>query len=185
MYHIIQILKNGTQEVHLGKNRKKREKTKYIKGNKFFVFFKKSAEITGMNESLIKRLYIILQVLASGENINPEKFAKETANLFIDLYGQYYMSASIHKIRMHGADVIKSFIFPIGNLSEEAAEARNRHFRQYRQFHARKCNRKCTNEEILHNFLLSSDPSISTLRLKCDNNKSRVMVEEALFLLSS
>lgn len=154
---------------------------------RFFENFKKSAEITGIDESLIKRFYIILQVLASGENINPEKFdhfAKETANLFIDLYGWYYMPASIHKILMHGAEIIQNFIFPIGNLSEEAAEARNKHFRHYREFHARKCNRKCTNEDILHNLLLSSDPLISTLRLKCDSKKSRIMDEEALFLLS-
>ena len=38
----------------------------------------------------------------------------------------------MHKVLRHGAQVIQEAILPIGQLSEEAAEARNKHFRDYR-----------------------------------------------------
>lgn len=45
-------------------------------------------------------------------------FAK-TANLYVKLYGWYYMPASVHKILDHGAKIIESFLLiPIGLLSE-------------------------------------------------------------------
>lgn len=50
---------------------------------------------------------------------------------------------------MYGAAIIESFgLIPIGHLSEEAAESRNKDFRRYRQNHSRKCNRTSINEDM-------------------------------------
>lgn len=94
-----------------------------------------SSRITGINIDLIKRFQIILEVISSGYNIDTAKFddfAHTTAKLYVELYGWHPMSPTVHKILMHGAQVISSHIVPIGQLSEEAAEARNKHFRKYR-----------------------------------------------------
>jgi hypothetical protein len=40
----------------------------------------------------------------------------------VELYGWYYMSVTVHKLLIHGADIIQNCIVPIGNLSEEASE---------------------------------------------------------------
>lgn len=76
------------------------------------------------------------------------------------------MTPTMHKILMHGATIIEKALLPIGQLSEEAAEARNKHFRAYRQNFARKFSREQCNLDVYHRLLLSSDPLISSLRPK-------------------
>jgi len=94
--------------------------------------YKISAEITGVSEDLIYHFYVILQCLSSGENINIDKFEVycwETAELYTNLYSWYYMPPSVHKILIYGSSIIKSFVLPIGILSEEAQESRNKTLR--------------------------------------------------------
>lgn len=50
----------------------------------------------------------------------------------MELYGWYSMSGTVHKILVHGAQVIASHIVPIVRLKEEDAKPRNKHFREYR-----------------------------------------------------
>lgn len=137
---------------------------------RFFREYKKSAEITKIDENLIKKFAIILQAISSGKNINIDKFrdyCRDTALLYISLYPWYYMPSSIHKLLFHGADICQHFSFiPVGMLSEEASEARNKDFRHIRERHSRKTSRKNTNEDIMHYFLVSSDPFISHMKPK-------------------
>lgn len=77
---------------------------------RFFRNPEKSCEITGIDIHLFKRFGNILSVLSSGHHINIEAFevyALDTAKLFIHLYPRYYMPASLHKILVHGAQVIR------------------------------------------------------------------------------
>lgn len=74
------------------------------------------------------------------------------------------MPCSVHKVLMHGGDVIKNNILPIGKLTEEASEARNKDFRRYRQDNTRKHNRIATNQDLLNVLLVSSDPLLSSMR---------------------
>lgn len=55
------------------------------------------------------------------------------------------MPASLHKILLHGANIIDSFDIPIGKLSEEAQEAQNNDFKMYCTSHSRKSSRTDTN----------------------------------------
>lgn len=93
------------------------------------------------------------------------------------------MPATVHKILFHGAEVIKCALLPIGHLSEEAAEARNRDFKRYREVRSRKCNRKFANEDILNNLLISSDSDISNLRPIRNKRNFTNLQLEALSLL--
>nr|XP_022901971.1 uncharacterized protein LOC111414763 [Onthophagus taurus] len=93
---------------------------------RFFENYEIAASITGIDKNLIYRLKIILDTLCSGYNINIKRFqdyAQETAKLYVKLYNFYPMSPTLHKVLRHGAEVIKEVILPIGQLSEEAAEA--------------------------------------------------------------
>lgn len=74
------------------------------------------------------------------------------------------MPPSVHKILIHGADLMNCFELPIGTFSEEAQEARNKDFRNVRENNSRKNSRTNTNEDILHWLLISSDPVVSSLR---------------------
>ncbi|KAJ4436853.1 hypothetical protein ANN_16985 [Periplaneta americana] len=99
---------------------------------RFFENSKKSSEITGVDEALIHRFSVILGVMSSGYSLNIgafKKYALDTADLYVKLYGWYYMPATVHKILIHGADVMNNMILPIGQLSEDAQEARHKEYR--------------------------------------------------------
>lgn len=125
-------------------------------GNTARRFFKdpvQSAAITGVDEDIIKRISIILSALSSGYDLNYEaydNYAVQTARLYVAKYPWYYMPASVHKILMHGSTVIKYSLLPIGQLSEEAQESRNKDLKKYREFHTRKTSRVSTNEDLLY-----------------------------------
>lgn len=142
---------------------------------RFFADPETASEITGIDITLIKRLKIILEVLSSGHKIDEtkfEKFTNETAKLYVNLYGWHPMTPTLHKVLVHGTTIIKHALLPIGQLSEEAAEARNKHFRSYRQNFARKFSRELCNKDVLNRLLLTSDPYLSSMRKRPQKNLS-------------
>lgn len=90
-------------------------------GNTARAFFrdpKKTAEITGLNENLITRFSYILKTISCGYEVNADQFdeyAKQTAKLFVDLYPWFYMPSSVHKVLIHGGDIIRAALLPIGS----------------------------------------------------------------------
>lgn len=151
---------------------------------RFFADPELACQITGISKEFILKLKVILEAISSGHKINLEKFeeyCKNTASLYVDLYGWHPMTPTLHKILMHGASVIKYAILPIGQLSEEAAEARNRHFRSYREHFSRKFSRLYCNQDILNRLLLTSDPFISSTRKRI-YSKSQPFLSETLEL---
>lgn len=154
---------------------------------RFFENPQLAADITGINYELIYRLKVILETISSGHRIDTkkyDKYAEETAKLYIELYGWHPMTPTMHKILIHGATIIEKALLPIGQLSEEAAEARNKHFRVYRQNFARKFSREHCNLDVYHRLLLSSDPLISSLRPK-KTSISKSFCPEAVAMLIS
>ncbi|KAJ8723244.1 hypothetical protein PYW08_003156 [Mythimna loreyi] len=88
----------------------------------------------------------------------------------------------MHKILMHGATVMEKALLPIGLLSEEAAEARNKHFRMYRYNFARKLSRIDCNADVINRLLLSSDTLLTSLRPK-PKSKMEPFSKEAIAML--
>ena len=106
---------------------------------------------------MITRFKVIPQTLACGFAINAEAYgayAYKTAKLYVVKFGWYYMPVSVHKILLHGAVIISNFVLPIGQLSEEAQESRNKAYKQFRKSHTRKFSRTVTNTEELMNIML-------------------------------
>lgn len=139
-------------------------------GNTARRFFKnpaKTAEIIGLDPKLVERFSIVLKTLTSGLKIDTYKFRSyclDTAKLFVSKYNWYKMPVSVHKILLHGADVIESFPIPIGQLSEDVLEARQKDYRTFRSGFSRKMSRIATNTDVLHSMFISSDPKISEFR---------------------
>lgn len=88
-------------------------------GNTARRFFAKpsvTAKITGLDEEIIRTFAILLQAIASGQEIDVEKFdqfAKKLAKLLIENYQWYYMPVNVHKILIHDAEIIKHCLLPI------------------------------------------------------------------------
>ena len=78
-----------------------------------------SAELTGIEKHLIENCAILLQTL-SAYKINVEKFGEFVLDIPRELttkYSWYFI---------HVPDIIQHALVSIGELSEEAAEARNK-----------------------------------------------------------
>lgn len=101
---------------------------------------------------------------------------------YVSLYNWYYMPASVHKLLLHGGEIVQHALVPIGLLSEDAQEANHKLFRDYRRNHARKSSRILNNEDIFHSLLLASDPIISHLRPNV-NPKEKQLLPETIELL--
>ena len=135
-------------------------------------------------------IYLILQVLNCGEKINSikfDKYAKETAELYVQLYGWYYMPASVHKILFHGAHIINHFqlmgVRAVAMLTEESQESRNKDVKYIRRFNTRKCSRVASMSDLFHKLLISSDPYISSMRYKMKNPKLPISDEAKKLLV--
>lgn len=154
---------------------------------RFFKNVELSSEITKIDIVLIKRIHTVMIVVASGHEINNEKFKKfchDTARYFVEKYPWYYMPPTVHKYLIHGPEIISSALLPIGQLSEEAQEARNKDFKRYREHNSRKCSREKTNQDIFNYFLISSDPLITSKR-KIQKRKLQDLPKEAIAMLQA
>lgn len=148
---------------------------------KFFSDPELSASITGVDVNLIKKFSLILRILSCGKPINTETFKvllSDTRNQFLALYNWYYMPISIHKLLIHGIDIISSFSLPIGQLSEEALEARHKEIRYNRLNHTRKCSRENSNKDLMNVLLITSDPFVTSLRKT--NTKKKIPIDEEM-----
>lgn len=75
------------------------------------------SQFTGVDLELIKSFRIILIALASQYPINSEKFGSfclKVGQLYKQLYPWYPMPASVHKILVHGQEIIAHAILPVG-----------------------------------------------------------------------
>lgn len=157
-------------------------------GNTARCFFENadiSASITGINKELITRFHVILQAISSGYNnnlINFEDYALQTARDFVQLYPWYYMPTSVHKLLIHGAQIITSSLLPIGQMSEDAQESCNKYIKRFREDFTRKCSRVKTMQDLFQRLLLTSDPLISSVR-KLPRKKINSLLPEAATLL--
>lgn len=76
----------------------------------------------------------------SGHEINLIKFKEYTlvtVRTFVELYPWFYMPTSVHKLLLHGTEIIAHALLPIGQMSEDAQESCNKYIKRYREDHAK------------------------------------------------
>lgn len=84
----------------------------------FFKEPKKAEQIAGVDETLISRLPVILQVISCDYKLGSEtfrKYANEATELYVKFYVWYKMPTSLHKILIHGANFMDTILLAIGN----------------------------------------------------------------------
>lgn len=143
---------------------------------RFFANAEVSSEITGVDLGLIIRFRTLLAAISSGERIDPSKFkryATETAFYYIKLYDWYCMPTTVHKLLIHGYEIIDKTSIPIGKLSEEAQESMNKEMRRMRENHAWKGSRESTMGDMFRGLLLASDPVVSSFRHNQQKSRTR------------
>lgn len=103
------------------------------------------AEILGLESWLLDDFHNILVTITCELPINPIKFGiycRTLAEKYVTSYSWHPMTVTVHKILVHGQEIIESNALPVGMLSEQAAESRNKFWRRDREHHFRKMDRK-------------------------------------------
>jgi len=76
------------------------------------------------------------------------------------------MSVTLHKILVHGSEIVRHSVLPVGMLAEEAFEARNKYYKNDRLQHSRKISRSATLADVFYRAMDSSDPLVSSINLE-------------------
>ena len=146
------------------------------------------SKITKVDQTLIYRLSVILVALNSGHEIDTVKYkqyAMETATKYIELYDWYYMPVSMHKMLIHGHQIIDALCIPPGQASEEALEATHKIVRNARQSHTCKTSRIRSNTDLAKWLLLISDPVLASMRKQTYKNNHQSFPKEVMSLLKA
>lgn len=136
------------------------------------------AEILGVSKWLVDDIHVILVAINCGLPVDSKKFGTFCSNLarkYEAAYNWHPMTTTMHKILIHGQKIIESSALPVGVLSEQAGESRNKFWRYDREHHSRKDDRKHTMVDLFHRALESSDPVISNTRLSRLQNSIKRM----------
>ena len=132
------------------------------------------ADICGLDHTLVHRLHTVLVAISCKCALNPEKvdkYCQETAELLVSLYPWYKMPVSVHILLIHGGSIINNSLLPIGMMSEESQEARNKDNKLFRRKHARKTSRVDNMSDVFHRLMVTGDIVISSLSLKSPQAK--------------
>ena len=92
------------------------------------------------------------------------------------------MPTSVHKLLIHGPQIIEAALLPIGQMSEDAQEVLNKSIKGFREDFSRKCSRIKTMEDVFSRLMIASDPYISSIR-KLSTKKMRNLSPEKENLL--
>jgi hypothetical protein len=148
--------------------------------------------VLGLDFDLVQNFSTLLIAMSCQLPLNLESFAAlalSTANIWVDKYSSFKMTPSVHKVLIHGVEIMRNSILPVGILSEEAAEAKNKICRRDRLDHALKNSRKNNLEDVFYRSMDSSDPFLSSLRIaarvKCHKKKSLPLEVTKLLLLDN
>ena len=108
-----------------------------------------------------------------------KSYCEATAKIYFEEYNWFPMPPSCRMILIHGPDIINSFSLPIGQLSEEAQEAKNKDFKRVREYNTRKSSVINTNEDLMCYLQVSSDPYIGYYRSTLSKKQKSVILEAA------
>ncbi|OXA46867.1 hypothetical protein Fcan01_18208 [Folsomia candida] len=150
--------------------------------------YEEFAKLTGLDVEFVRRLWVILVALTCQLPLNADKFGEYCFNVvqyYLTLYQWFPMPASMHKILIHGKDIINSSIIPLGCLGEEGGESRNKMYKSDRLRHSRKISRTATMTDIFNRAMDTSDPLLSSLHLdkRARYRKQLALPQEVLHML--
>ena len=122
-----------------------------------------TARICGVSTILVSNLSTIWGTLSGGKYINPmqfDQYCKNTLQQYMIDAGWYSLSPTLHRVLVHGKDIIKAIPVSIGATSEEGSEANAKFARKFLKHRTRKTALKDTMFDLFHRLLDISDPFV-------------------------
>ena len=130
---------------------------------KAFANAEKTAAICGVSTMLVSNLDVIRRTLASGQDIHPEKFeafCDETLNEYMSTVNWYNIPPTLHKVLVHGKDIVEATPMPVGWTSEEGSESNTKFAQKFHTNHTRKTSQEDTMSDLFNRLMDISDPVI-------------------------
>lgn len=122
-----------------------------------------TARICGVSTVLVSNLDTIRRAFSSGCPIDPEELQKICQATLIQYNldaGWYSLSPTLHRVLVHGKEIVQATPLPIGITSEEGSEANTKFARQYLKHHTRKTSNMNTIVDLFNRLMDISDPLI-------------------------
>ena len=120
-----------------------------------------TAQICGVSPLLVSKLETIHRALAMDKDINTvefEIFCEETLKVYFADAGWYNIPPTLHKVLVHGREIIEATPLAIGITSEEGSESNIKFTRQFYKHHTRKSSHSNTMFDLFHRMMDVSDP---------------------------
>jgi hypothetical protein len=133
---------------------------------KAFANAEKTAAICGVPTMLVSNLDIIWRTLASSQPINSEKFGElceKTLEQYMSCAQWYDIPPSLHRVLVHGKEIVEATPLPIGITSEEGAESNTKFARRFHENHTRKTSQEDTMSDLFHRMMDISDPIVMAM----------------------
>ena len=130
---------------------------------KAFANAEKTAAICGVSTMLVSNLDVIRRTLASGQDIDPEKFhsfCKETLDEYMTSAKWYNIPPTLHKVLVHGKEIIKATPMPVGWTSEEGSKSNTKFAHRFHTNHTRKTSQEDTMSDLFNRLMDISDPVV-------------------------
>lgn len=148
------------------------------------------SSISGIDYEIIRRFHIILIAISCEYALNSDKFkdfCADTFTMYMEKYFWYPMSPTVHKVLVHGYQIMDCCVLPVGCLGESASEARNKLYKSDRRCHARKCSRLDNITDVFNRAMDSSDPLLSSLcwKERKNRNNKKSLPSEVIGLLQT
>ena len=98
--------------------------------------------------------------------------------------GWYSLPPTLHRVFVHGKDIIKATPVAIGLTSEEGSEANAKFARNFLQHHTRKTFHKDTMFDLYHRLLDISDPFVVAQSFVANKQKIQDIPADMALLIS-
>jgi len=123
----------------------------------------KTAAICGVSTMLVSNLDVIRRTLTSGQDIDPEKFhsfCNETMDEYMTSSKWYNIPPTIHKVLVHGKEIIKATPMPVGWTREEGSKSNTKFAHRFHTNHTRKTSQEDTMSDLFNRLMDISDPVV-------------------------
>ncbi|KAE8740590.1 hypothetical protein FOCC_FOCC013890 [Frankliniella occidentalis] len=113
--------------------------------------------------SMMNKIDLALATRSKQKGLAAFSYALQTARDYVAAYPWYRMPCSMHKVLIHGADIMRIAPVPNGPSFRGTFGVTSQ---KYTKHHTRTSSRTKGNTDLLHCLLVSSDPLLYTLRPK-------------------
>lgn len=145
----------------------------FLKYIRLFGCPKLFSQITGIRVDFIENLAFLLRSISSSGPVDIKSFEKKSRFVY-DIYAKNYslianVKPTVHKLLVHGSQLLQLSKIPLGSLSEQALESRNKYIKKFKLKHTFKSSRENINKDLFNSLTLHSWPNLSCCQNKIND----------------